>query len=78
MKTDVCRWNLEFSFREARACKKFIKKLTKLPFVLKFTYDQYFENVDNVYRYRIQIEGTFTKSLLIVSNLMKKVENIHE
>jgi len=75
--SDVCDWSLEFSFRDNRRCKKFIKRLLRLPFTLTFTYDEYCGD-DGYTRYRVQVEGSWAKNLTLVSKMMEKVDYQHE
>lgn len=69
---DVCQWQLQFTFRDDRRCKKFIKQLLKLPFVLKTTYSSYFDGQHE--QYQIEIEGSLAKNLTKVAKMMEKVD----
>jgi len=69
---DVCQWQLQFTFRDDRRCKKFIKQLLKLPFVLKTSYSSYFDGQHE--QYQVEIEGSWAKNLTKVSKMIEKVD----
>ena len=69
---DVCQWQLQFTFRDDRRCKKFIKKLLKLPFVLKTTYSSYWDGQHT--QYQIEIEGSWAKTLKQMAKMIEKVD----
>lgn len=73
---DVAKWELEFSFKREDRCKKFIKKLLKLHYTVKFTYYNFHGDEGN--RYYIQIEDSSAKTLTTISKLLEKVDYKYE
>lgn len=73
---DVAKWELEFSFRDEDRCKKFIKRLLQLHYIIPFSYFNVYDDRGN--RYYVNIEENSANSLMVVAKLLSKVDYKYE
>lgn len=70
---DMIDFSVSFSFRKKSNTDAVVKQLLKLPFVMKFCYEE-IEICPNDTRYELSIEGSGSLHLKLLSNIVKTVE----